>query len=148
MSKNNNIQSAGSILIITKPTQESEQTAINNALNQKISSGERVLEDQRFATDGKAVFRIDSPGNKPTFEIQRNGPKAQGEKTTVACVCEIEGVQELLNAITEANSIQSDYNKVIWKKLKWSFDNKKNANITLADLKSITDRMKTHFSSI
>ena len=146
MSKYSSIKSEGSNLVITKQTTNSEIAAIIKALNNKIGSRSNILEDQNFATDGSASFRLDSPPGKPTFEIQRNGPKAQGEGTTVACVCLIKEIQELLDINHDFNALQPDYNRIIWQKLKWSFENKKNANVTLADVQPILNRMTQHFT--
>jgi hypothetical protein len=130
------INGVGSDLIPTKNTSPGELNAITIALNDCISEKRNLLEKQDFATCGKSVFRLDSPRHKPTYEIQRNGPKAQGEQTTLACVKTNDKIQDLINSFPNNinKQLQEAYNKILWEKLKKSLEEKKNMNVTLADL--------------
>ena len=137
--------SEGSILKPTKEASNSERDAIIAAFDSKIGRKESLTPTQNFATSGRAIFRLDSPRNKPTFEIQRNGDKAPGEQTTVACVCIISGFQELLNVTPDFADLQPSYNELLWSKLKSSFVKTKNMNVTVNDLKPILNRMEYYF---
>ena len=103
------------------------------------------MEKQDFASCGKAVFRLDAPRHKPTYEIQRNGAKAQSEQTTVACVCTAENIQVLINALPNSAALQELYNEILWGKLRESLEKKKNMNVTLADLGAILTAFETNF---
>jgi hypothetical protein len=131
----NGMNGIGSDLKPTKSTSPDELNAIRSALDDCISRSRNLLEKQDFATCGKSVFRLDAPRQKPTYEIQRNGPKAQGEQTTLACVVTSEKIQILINSCTNTNSLQEAYNRILWGKLKKSLEEKKNMSVTLADLR-------------
>ena len=140
------VTAEGSTLNPTKVLSSSERAAIIAKLDEKIGGRKSLMEDSNFATSGRAIFRLDSPRNKPIFEIQRNGDRAPGEQTTVACVCEIPGFQELLNVFPNSEQSQLEYNEILWSKLKSSFEAKKNMNVTVKDLEKILSKMERHFT--
>jgi hypothetical protein len=130
----NGINGVGSDLKPTINTSLDESTTIIKALEDCIGDKRDLLEKQDFAKCGKSVFRLDSPGKKPTHEIQRNGQKATGEQTTVACVVTSNKIQLLINSLPDIDPFQKAYNKILWEKLKNSLEKKKNMYVTLADL--------------